>query len=86
VKVRFCQRHESDAHVIGTQPENDLAVLKATSLPDDLQAATMRSTADLRPGDQVIAVGHPFGIGPSVSAGVVSGLKREFRSPEGEKS
>ena len=49
-------------------------------------AATMRSTADLRPGDHVVAVGHPFGIGPSASYGVVSGLKREFRSPEGEKT
>jgi hypothetical protein len=84
VKLRFWNGHESDAQVVGMQAENDLAVLKATSLPDDLQAATMRSTADLRPGDEVIAVGHPFGIGPSVSAGVVSGLKREFRSPEGE--
>jgi S1-C subfamily serine protease len=46
----------------------------------------MRSTGDLKPGDHVIAVGHPFGIGPSVSYGVVSGLKREFRSPEGEKT
>ena len=85
VKVRFANGHESDAQIIGTQPENDLAVLKASSLPDDLEAATMRSTADLRPGDEVIAVGHPFGIGPSVSAGVVSGLKREFRTPEGER-
>jgi S1-C subfamily serine protease len=33
----------------------------------------------------VIAVGFPFGIGPSVSSGVVSGLKREFRSPEGQR-
>ena len=33
----------------------------------------------------MVAVGHPFGIGPSVSAGVVSGLKREFRNPDGEK-
>jgi S1-C subfamily serine protease len=45
----------------------------------------MRSTGDLNPGDEVIAVGFPFGIGPSVSAGVVSGLKREFRSPEGQQ-
>lgn len=86
VKVRFAGGHESDAMLVGAQPENDLAVLKATSLPDDLEAATMRSTADLRPGDHVIAVGHPFGIGPSVSYGVVSGLKREFRSPEGQKT
>ena len=86
LRVRFANGHESEAVMIGAQPENDLAVLKAQSLPDDLEAATMRSTADLRPGDHVIAVGNPFGIGPSVSYGVVSGLKREFRSPEGEKT
>jgi len=86
IRVRFADGTESDATVVGAQPENDLAVLKASSLPDDLEAATMRSTADLFPGDHVIAVGHPFGIGPSVSYGVVSGLRREFRSPEGEKT
>ena len=86
VRVVFHNGHESDAMVVGTQPENDLAVLKALSLPDDLQAATMRSTADLKPGDHVVAIGHPFGIGPSTSYGVVSGLKREFRSEEGEKT
>ncbi len=86
VRVRFANGHESDASMVSAQPENDLAVLKAHSLPDDLEAATMRSTADLAPGDHVIAVGHPFGIGPSVSYGVVSGLKREFRSPEGERT
>lgn len=86
IRVRFFDGHESDAAMVGAQPENDLAVLKAASLPDDLEAATMRSTGDLKPGDHVIAVGHPFGIGPSASYGVVSGLKREFRSPEGEKT
>ena len=84
VRITFANGHESDAQVVGAQPENDLAVLKAKSLPDDLEPATMRSTGDLASGDQVIAVGHPFGIGPSVSAGVISGLGREFRSPEGE--
>ncbi|MFO1268389.1 MAG: trypsin-like peptidase domain-containing protein [Rubrivivax sp.] len=86
IRVRFFNGHESDASMVGAMPENDLAVLKAHSLPDDLEPAVMRSTGDLRPGDHVIAVGHPFGIGPSVSYGVVSGLKREFRSPEGEKT
>ena len=86
LRVRFANGTVSDAELVGAQPENDLAVLRASKLPDDLQAATMRSTADLMPGDHVIAVGNPFGIGPSVSYGVVSGLKREFRSPEGEKT
>jgi S1-C subfamily serine protease len=85
LKVTFADGSESEASLIGVQPENDLAVLKARSIPDDLQAATMRSTGDLQPGDEVIAVGFPFGIGPSVSAGVVSGLKREFRSPQGAR-
>ncbi len=39
----------------------------------------------MKPGDEVVAVGFPFGIGPSVSSGVVSGLNREFRSPEGDR-
>ena len=83
IMVTFADGLESSASITGVQPENDLAVLQAHKIPDDLFAATMRSTQDLAPGDQVLAVGFPFGIGPSASAGVVSGLKRSFRSPEG---
>jgi S1-C subfamily serine protease len=85
LKLTFADGSESGASIVGAQPENDLAVLQAHTIPDDLVAATMRSTADLLPGDEVVAVGFPFGIGPSVSAGVVSGLGRSFRSPEGEQ-
>jgi serine protease DegQ len=85
IRVTFADGHESEASMIGAQPENDLAVLRAKSIPDDLQAATMRGTGDLVPGDEVVAVGFPFGIGPSVSGGVISGLKRSFRAPEGER-
>ena len=86
IRVTFADGLEAPAVITGVQPENDLAVLQAQKLPDDLIPAVMRSTADLQPGDQVAAVGFPFGIGPSVSAGVVSGLKRSFRSPEGKQS
>jgi S1-C subfamily serine protease len=85
LKVVFADGLESDATVTGVRPEHDLAVLQAKTIPDDLFAATMRSTADLAFGDRVFAVGFPFGIGPSVTAGVVSGLRREFRSPEGKR-
>lgn len=85
IKVTFFDGLESVATVKSLQPENDLAVLQAQKIPDDLVAATMRSTADLQSGDEVVAVGFPFGIGPSVSSGVVSGLKRSFRSPEGKQ-
>jgi S1-C subfamily serine protease len=84
IQVEFDDGFETEATVIGVRPEHDLAVLKANKIPDDLPAATLRSTSDLAPGDEVIAVGFPFGIGPSVSAGVVSGLRREYRSPGGK--
>ncbi len=85
IKVTFFDGLEATATVTALQPENDLAVLQAQQLPDDLIPATMASTANLAPGEQVAAVGFPFGIGPSVSAGVVSGLGRSFRSPEGKQ-
>lgn len=83
ISVTFADGTESGASITGAQPENDLAVLQAHKLPDDLQAAPLRSTQHLRPGDEVVVLGFPFGIGPSATAGVVSGLQREFESPEG---
>lgn len=85
LQVVFDDGTESDAVIVGTRPEHDLAVIRATTLPDDLMPAALRSTRDLREGDRVIAVGFPFGIGPSVSDGVISGLRREYRSPEGKR-
>jgi S1-C subfamily serine protease len=82
LEVTFMDGLTSTAHITGVKAEDDLAVLQAHKIPDDLSAAAMASTADLLPGDHVVAVGFPFGIGPSVSSGVVSGLKREFKSPE----
>lgn len=82
--VVFADGSKSDADLVGAQPENDLAVLQPRHLPDELPPATLASTANLRPGDTVVATGFPFGIGPSVSAGVVSGLKREFDDPDHE--
>jgi len=85
VRITFFDGQESDAELVSAHPENDLAVVRAKTIPDDLPAATMGSTQRLQPGDEVVAVGFPFGIGPSVSAGVISGLNREFRSPEGQR-
>lgn len=82
--VTFYDGMESEAQLIAAQPENDLAVIRAQKLPDDLPAATLGSSSRLQPGDNVVAIGFPFGIGPSVSAGVVSGLDRRFQSVDGK--
>jgi S1-C subfamily serine protease len=85
IRVTFSDGLDAEASVVGERPEHDLAVLQAKELPDDIMPATMRSTAGLQSGDEVVAVGFPFGIGPSASAGVVSGLKRDYVSPEGKR-
>jgi len=82
LRVTFADGFESAAQIVSVQPDNDLAVLRALQLPDDLQPATLAGSGRLQPGDEVVAVGFPFGIGPSVSAGVVSGLNREFRTED----
>ncbi len=86
IRVHFADGSESEAVITGVDPENDLAVLRAYKIPDDLQPATLVTTGDLRPGDEVLAVGFPFGFGPSASTGVVSGLKREFVSSDGKRT
>lgn len=85
IRVQFANGLEADAQVINEQPENDLAVLQAANIPDDLIPATLRSTQGLQPGDKVMAVGFPFNIGPSASSGIISGLRRNYMSQEGER-
>ncbi len=58
-------------------------MIKPSVLPDDLKPAVLTTTGGLHLGDQVVAVGFPFGIGPSVSSGVVSGLRRDYEDPDG---
>jgi S1-C subfamily serine protease len=85
IRVTFADGLESDATLVSQHPENDLAVLQAQTIPDDLPAAVLRPSSGLAPGDSVVAVGFPFGIGPSVSAGVVSGLNRHYASADGAR-
>lgn len=82
VHILFADGTESEATIILKQPENDLAVLRPLEVPDDLVPATLGSSAALRVGDEVVAVGNPFGISDSLSAGVVSGLGRTYKSPK----
>jgi S1-C subfamily serine protease len=81
ITVDFADGTESDASIVSSQPENDLAVLQPQIIPDNLVAATLAGASSLQVGDQVVAIGSPFGISGSLSSGVVSGLGRVFQSP-----
>lgn len=78
ILVTFADGLVSPAAVVSAEPERDLAVLQPARIPDDLEPITLAASGQLAPGDLVVAIGFPFGEGPSVSAGVVSGLNRSF--------
>lgn len=78
LRVTYMDGTEFNGIVVGAQPDKDLAVIRTPTIPDDLQPATMVASTSLNPGDEVVAIGFPFGIGPSASDGVVSGLHRAF--------
>jgi S1-C subfamily serine protease len=82
VTVVYADGSESAALVTVRQPEKDLAVLNAMRVPDELQPATLAGAGSLRVGDDVMAVGTPFGVPQSATAGIVSGLGRQYDARE----
>ncbi|HVC98153.1 MAG TPA: Do family serine endopeptidase [Pirellulales bacterium] len=78
VIVRLSDGREFKAADIKTDPETDLAVLRISGA-GTLPAARLGNSDDLRLGDWVIAVGNPFGLDSTVSAGIISGTGRDLK-------
>ena len=74
IEVALADARKVPARVVGTDPETDLAVLKI-DLPR-LPAITFGNAEQVRVGDVVLAIGNPFGVGQTVTLGIVSGLGR----------
>ncbi len=74
VAVAFPDGRQTVARVVGADPETDLAVLKIDA--SDLPAITLGQTDDVHVGDVVLAIGNPFGVGQTVTMGIVSALGR----------
>jgi S1-C subfamily serine protease len=81
IQVTFADGTQSSAQVTTSQPENDIAVLKADQLPAQVVPAVLGNPKAMHIGDEAYAVGNPFGLYDSMSAGVISGFDREFQSP-----
>jgi serine protease DegQ len=74
IEVLLNDSRSSRAKVIGTDPDTDLAILKVSL--DRLPVITLGNSDALQVGDQVLAIGNPFGVGQTVTSGIVSALGR----------
>jgi serine protease DegQ len=76
IEVALSDGRKAKAHVIGSDPETDLAVIKI-ELPGNLPAITFGHPERAHVGDMVLAIGNPFGVGQTVTMGIISALKRD---------
>jgi putative serine protease PepD len=86
VEVRFGSDRDSiEAEVRGTDPSSDLAVVEIdpADVPSGVKPLPLADSSDVRVGDVAIAIGNPFGLDRTATEGIVSGVGREIRAPNG---
>jgi serine protease Do len=79
IQVVFGDERTFDAELVGTDPKTDLALLKIEG-DDPFPAVTFADSDGVRVGDWVIAIGNPFGLGSTVTAGIISARSRDIRA------
>src|SRR4029450_11029974 len=83
VTVQFSDQSEADATIVGTDASTDIAVLKVDRPASKLTPLSFASTSSLEVGNPVGAIGSPFGLEGTLTTGVISGLGREIKAPNG---
>jgi S1-C subfamily serine protease len=81
IDITFADGTTSAGEIIATEPDDDIAVIRATDPPPVVIPATLGNPNAVRQGSEAYALGSPFGLYGSVSAGIISGLDRSF-TPE----
>jgi Do/DeqQ family serine protease len=80
IRIQLADRREFSCEVIGNDPELDIAVLRVKT-KEDLPHVEFADSSDLMAGEAVVAIGNPFGLGHTVTAGVVSAVHRTIHTP-----
>ncbi len=79
--MNFSHEDRIKATVVGTDPQTDLALLKIDAHRRALAPSSIGNSAAVNVGDEVVAIGNPFGLDRTVTAGIVSALQRQITSP-----
>ena len=81
IDLTFADGSKSPGQIVATTPDKDIAVVHPTKPPPNIVPATLGNPGAVRQGTEAYALGSPFGLYGSVSAGVISGLDRSFKEP-----
>jgi putative serine protease PepD len=81
ISVRFWNGKTYKAELVGTDASTDLAVIKVDAPASLLEPLTLGDSSKVAVGDNVVAIGSPFGLEDSVTSGIVSALHRQMKSP-----
>jgi putative serine protease PepD len=81
IQVSFSNNERIKATVVGLDPSTDIAVLKVNVKSRALKSLPLGNSDAVRVGDQVIAIGNPFGLDRSVTSGIVSAVQRRIEAP-----
>jgi len=84
IDVTFADGTKSSAEVVTSEPDNDIAVIRASQPPTEIVPAVLGDPSAVRQGSEAYTLGSPFGLTGSMSAGVVSGLDRSFKMPNSD--
>ncbi len=83
LEVTLFDSSKWEAKVVGTDPSNDLAVIKIGAPPDKLKPIPFGDSSDLKVGQKVLAIGNPFGLERTLTVGIISSLGRTMRAVDG---
>lgn len=83
IEITFIDGTVVKATIIGSDPYSDLAVIKVNLPSEKLHPVTLGNSSELDVGDPVAAIGNPFGLSDSMTAGIISQLGRELLAPRG---
>ncbi len=83
IEVTLSNGEKYEAELVGSDPANDIAVIKILNPPEDLPVAPLGDSSNLRVGEFVIAIGNPFGLDRTATLGIISSLNRSIKSEKG---